>query len=84
MLLAEMVHLVSRSRIAVYLPASHWRSLAVFITIPRKYLFKVICNVCLFTSYSIDSNLQDEIASQDGVKTGESNFVSYILNYIYQ
>ena len=30
--------------------------------------FKVVRNVRLFTSYSIDSNLQDEIAGQDGVR----------------
>ena len=29
--------------------------------------FKVVRNVRLCTSYSIDSNLQDEIAGQDGV-----------------
>ena len=29
--------------------------------------FKVVRNVRLFPSYSIDSNLQDEIAGQDGV-----------------
>ena len=30
--------------------------------------FKVVCNVRLFTSYSIDSNLQDKIAGQGGVR----------------
>ena len=30
--------------------------------------FKVVSNIRLFTSYSIDSNLQDEIAGQDGVR----------------
>ena len=30
--------------------------------------FKVVRNVRLFTSHSIDSNLQDEIAGQDSVR----------------
>ena len=35
---------------------------------PHKAKFKVVRNVRLFTSYSIDSNLKDEIAGQDGVR----------------
>ena len=35
---------------------------------PHTAKFKVVRNVRLFTSYSIDSNLQDEIAGQDGVR----------------
>ena len=35
---------------------------------PHTAKFKVVRNVRLFTSYSIHSNLQDEIAGQDGVR----------------
>ena len=35
---------------------------------PHMAKFKVVRNVRLFTSYSIDSNLQDEIAGQDGIR----------------
>ena len=35
---------------------------------PHTANFKVVPNVRLFTSYSIDSSLQDEITSQDGVR----------------
>ena len=35
---------------------------------PHMAKFKVVRNVRLFTSYSIDSNLQDEIDGQDGVR----------------
>ena len=41
---------------------------------PHTAKFKVVRYVRLFTSYSIDSNLQDEIAGQDGVRTGEANY----------
>ena len=35
---------------------------------PQTAKFKVVRNVRLFTSYSIDSNLQGEIAGQDGIR----------------
>ena len=35
---------------------------------PHTAKFKVLRNVHLFTSYSIYSDLQDEIAGQDGVR----------------
>ena len=35
---------------------------------PHTAKFKVVRNVRLFTTHSIDSNLQDEIAGQDGVR----------------
>ena len=35
---------------------------------PRTAKFKAVRNVSLLTSYSIDLNLQDELAGQDGVR----------------
>ena len=56
---------------------------------PQTAEFKVMRNVnYVFLLYSIDSNLQDKIAGQDGVRKwtfcGESNYSFYILNLVHQ
>ena len=49
---------------------------------PHTAKSKVVRNVCLFTSFSIDSNLQDELDGQDGVRNWMTGLTidSYILN----